>query len=310
MKKSLFLTILLVAFASTSASELLSNAKSFAAGGVGGVLSVLVGHPFDLVKVRMQNQRGTENKGTFETLRDIVSEEGVVGIYKGVGAPIVAVAPIWATSFWGFDVGMKLVRAIFNIPAAAPLPLPQLCLAGGFSALPAAVVMVPSERIKCILQMQDKDESKKKYKGMSDCFAQIYKESGIKGLYKGTALTLFRDIPACITYFGIYEIAKQKLMEAKGLASPGMGTALIAGALAGIGFWPVALPMDTLKSRYQTSVDGQYNNMGDVYKEVIEEDGIGGLFKGMGPAMIRAAPANGVSFLGAELTKKALSFIA
>ena len=67
--------------------------------------------------------------------------------------------------------------------------------------------------------------------------------------------------------------------------------------------------MDTLKSRYQTAEDGRYNNIFDVYNEVIKQDGIGGLFNGIGPAMIRSAPANAISFLGAEVTKKCLSFL-
>jgi hypothetical protein len=62
------------------------------------------------------------------------------------------------------------------------------------------------------------------------------------------------------------------------------------------------VPTDTLKSRYQSAED--------VYNEVMEEDGLPGLFSGMGPAMIRSAPANVVSFIGEEVTQKVLSFIA
>ena len=165
--------------------------------------------------------------------------------------------------------------------------------------------MVPSERIKCILQTQK--EGEKKYNGVADCTKKIYKESGMKGLYKGTTLTLMRDIPANIVYFGVYEIVKQAMKNNK--ASFG-ATALVAGAMAGVVFWPVALPMDTLKSRYQTAEQGHYKNIADVYDEVIKEGGVGGLFNGMGPAMIRSAPANAVSFLGAEVTKKLFAFIA
>jgi solute carrier family 25 carnitine/acylcarnitine transporter 20/29 len=279
-----------------------------------GVLSVLVGHPLDLVKVHMQTARNKDGKqqGTFRILGQIIRTEGVRGIYKGVGAPIVAVAPIWATSFWGFDTGIKLVRAFCNLSPQATLSLPQLCIAGAFSALPTALVMVPSERIKCILQMQQAGKEKK-YNGVMDCASQIYREKGIRrGLYKGTVLTLMRDIPANTVYFGVYELVKQGMASKAGLAGgpPSTLTALIAGAAAGIAFWPVALPMDTLKSRYQTAQDGQYDTIADVYNEIVEEDGIGGLFNGIGPAMIRSAPANAVSFLGAEVTKKILSFIA
>ena len=202
-----------------------------------GVCSVLVGHPFDLVKVRMQTDYNDKDnskdkpatkvkRGTFGTLKDILKKEGLPGLYRGVSAPMIAVAPIWAVSFWGFDTGDKLVRAAFGLSSSARLNILQLCIAGGFSALPTALVMVPCERIKCILQTQSD-----KYKGLSDCASQLYQQKGLAGLYKGTALTLMRDIPGNMVYFGVYELAKQRM-------GPGPAGALVAGALAGISFWP------------------------------------------------------------------------
>lgn len=237
---------------------------------------------------------------------EIVKQEGLAGLYRGVSAPLVAVAPIWAVSFWGFDSGDKIIRALASVPASRALNLPQLCFAGGFSALPTALVMVPAERIKCLLQIQQaqgtnsKGESKvKQYKGFGDCARQIYQQDGLKGLYKGMLLTLLRDVPGCMVYFGVYTVAKNALGD-----SP--VAALVSGALAGVSFWPVILPMDCLKSRYQTAPDGTYQNIGQVYTQLVEQQGVGGLFAGMGPAMIRSAPANAVSFVGAELTKTLL----
>jgi solute carrier family 25 carnitine/acylcarnitine transporter 20/29 len=216
---------------------------------------------------------------------------------------MVAVAPIWATSFWGFDAGDKLVRHFAGLPAGARLNLLQLCLAGGFSAFPTALVMVPCERIKCLLQTQQHGgggKRKQQYNGFRDCAVQLYKQSGLWGLYKGTALTLMRDVPGNMVYFGVYEVCKQTFGN-----SP--WAALAAGACAGISFWPVVLPADCLKSRYQTAPDGTYRNIGEAYHELVEEEGPAGFFRGIRPAMLRSAPANAVSFLGAELTKGALS---
>lgn len=81
--------------------------------------------------------------GTFGTLWQIVKTEGLGGLYRGVSAPLVAVAPIWAVSFWGFDRGDKMIRALCGVKPGAALTLPQLCFAGGISALPTALVMVP-----------------------------------------------------------------------------------------------------------------------------------------------------------------------
>lgn len=248
------------------------------------------------------------SKGTFATLLDIVKTEGVSGLYRGVSAPLAAVAPIWAVSFWGFDTGKLAAKLLWQLPAGQALNLPQLCFAGGFSALPTALVMVPAERIKCLLQIQQSeggkgDTKKKQYKGFGDCASQLYKESGLKGLYKGTTLTLMRDVPGCMVYFGVYTVAKNALGD-----SP--MAALVSGALAGVSFWPVILPMDCLKSRYQTAPDGTYKNIGQVYSQLVQEEGIEGFFAGMGPAMIRSMPANAISFLGAELTKSLLASFA
>ena len=269
--------------------------------------------------ISIKNGKPTKTQlGTFATLREIIRTEGVRGMYRGVSAPMVAVAPIWATSFWGFDTGVRLVRYFAGMSPDARLNVLQLCIAGGFSALPTALVMVPCERIKCILQTQQvqqqnqppgkkqqQTKNKMKYNGFVDCATQLYVESGIWGLYKGTALTLMRDVPGNMVYFGVYEVVKASLGNANAV-NPA-AAALLAGAAAGVSFWPVVLPMDCLKSRYQTAPSGKYNNIGDVYTELVREEGVGGFFRGIRPAMVRSAPANAVSFLGAEVTKTVLS---
>ena len=268
---------------------------------------MLVGHPFDLVKVRQQTEAKSKDKhtkGTIATLKEIAGKEGFAGLYRGVSAPMLAVAPIFAVSFWGFDTGDKLVRALLSVKTGANLNLMQLCLAGGFSALPTAIIMVPSERIKCLLQTQ----TKKYNAGFRDCASRVVEEEGLLGLYKGTTLTLLRDVPGNMIYFGVYEWAKRALSNNSNnaLLNPA-AAAFVAGALAGVAFWPFVLPMDCLKSRYQTAPDGTYTNIAQVYNHLVEEEGIGGMFRGIGPAMMRSAPANALSFLGAEMTKVAIS---
>ncbi len=75
-----------------------------------------------------------------------------------------------------------------------------------------------------------------KYKGAGDCAKQLYQESGLGGLYKGTLLTLMRDIPANVVYFAVYEVVKQGMMDRSGVTTPSTLMALTAGALAGVTF--------------------------------------------------------------------------
>ena len=59
----------------------LSGLRSLAAGGVGGVCSVLVGHPFDLVKVRLQTAEKGVYTGAIDVVKRAVAKEGLARVY-------------------------------------------------------------------------------------------------------------------------------------------------------------------------------------------------------------------------------------
>lgn len=295
------------------ASSAGSSVKSFISGGVGGIMAVLVGHPFDLVKVRMQTGTATgsgASSSVFGIMRQTLATEGMAGLYRGVSAPIVAVSPIYAVSFWGYDIGQRMVKMVRT--GDSPLTLTEISIAGGISALPTTVIMAPTERIKCLLQVQSHASGKPQYSGMTDCAMQVYREGGIRSVYKGTALTLMRDVPGSIAWFGTYEVMKKELTRLQGIEDPSKLSplaVLVAGGFAGMACWGVCIPPDVLKSRYQTAPDGKYSSLFDVYRTLVKEEGYGALFTGFRPAMIRAFPANAACFLGMEVAKSALSFL-
>lgn len=65
------------------------------------------------------------------------------------------------------------------------------------------------------------------------------------------------------------------------------------------------MPPDVIKSRLQSAPTGKYPGGGmQVFKELMAKEGVAGLFKGLGPAMIRAFPANAACFMGYEVAMK------
>ena len=60
-----------------ASKQTLSSFRSLIAGGVGGVCAVLVGHPFDLVKVRMQTAEKGVYSGAIDVVRKTVAREGL-----------------------------------------------------------------------------------------------------------------------------------------------------------------------------------------------------------------------------------------
>ena len=253
----------------------------------------------------------TAGKSVMGMFMNTFRTEGVRGLYRGVSAPLTAVTPLFAMSFWGYDMGQQLIRWTEDTPDDVNLTLAQKCLAGGLSAIPTTVITAPSERIKCLLQTQAQSATPK-YKGMMDCALGVYKIGGIRSLYRGTYATLLRDVPGSVAWFGMYEFVKLEMMKLQGMHDPSelsVSAVLTAGGLAGMACWVVSIPADVLKSRFQTAPDGMYASLWDVYKKLIKEEGVAGLFTGIRPALIRAFPANAACFFGMEVSRKLFSFL-
>jgi len=280
-----------------------SSLISFLSGGVGGIAAVVVGHPFDLVKVRLQaGTIDSSNGSVFRIMQRTVASEGIAGLYRGVSAPILAVSPIYAISFWGYDIGQQLVKMVRRDGDDSPVNLLEICCAGGMSALPTTAIMAPTERLKCLMQVESH-----KYSGIIDCARQVYRSGGISSLYKGTVLTLTRDIPGSVAWFGTYEVMKRELAKLQGVEKPTNFAIMVSGGLAGVACWGICIPPDTLKSRYQTAPEGRYKNIADVYRHIVMEEGHVGLFRGFRPAMARAFPANAACFYAMEISRSVLN---
>jgi solute carrier family 25 (mitochondrial carnitine/acylcarnitine transporter), member 20/29 len=287
--------------------------KSFLSGGFGGMALVLVGHPLDLIKVRMQTNSNSATLTISSAFKTIWNTDGLKGFYRGMMTPFIGVTPIFAVCFWGYDQGHRITKKYYEIlDASSPLNTGKLreeifsyqlkaaMFAGGFSALPTTLIMTPSERIKVLLQIQT--AGSEIYKGPLDVARKI----GLRNLYKGTVATLARDVPGSIAYFAAYEAAKHYMIIAqqkkteyteKSLSLP-IGSILLAGGLAGWANWIVAIPADVIKSRLQA--DTQNRSGLTILKELLHQDGLSALFRGLGPALVRSFPANAACFLGVE----------
>jgi solute carrier family 25 carnitine/acylcarnitine transporter 20/29 len=77
----------------------LQSLRALVAGGVGGLCAVVVGHPFDLVKVRLQTSEKGVYTGAMDVVRKTIAKEGLArGLYAGVSAPLVGVTPMCTVS--------------------------------------------------------------------------------------------------------------------------------------------------------------------------------------------------------------------
>jgi len=243
--------------------------------------------------------------GTLDCFKKTIKNEGFFGLYKGMAAPLVGVTPMFAICFLGFGVGKKL-----QTPSKpnGEYSLQQIFSAGLLAGVFTTAIMAPGERIKCLLQIQY-NTGGKKYNGAVDCAKQLYKEGGIRSVFKGTNATLLRDVPASGMYFMTYEWLKKVLRGSDENAPLSPLKTVLAGGTAGLANWFVALPIDIAKSRFQTAPEGKYRGLRDVYVELLRAEGIAALYKGFVPVVLRAFPANAACFLGYEVALKFLNLL-
>lgn len=148
-----------------------------------------------------------------------------------------------------------------------------------------------------------------KYGGPMDVARQVLRsEGGARGLFKGLAPTMAREVPGNAAMFGVYEAIKQFMAGGQDTSGLGRGSLMMAGGLAGAAFWGAVYPTDVVKSVIQVDDyrNPKFRGSVDAFRKILASEGVSGLYKGFGPAMARSIPANAACFLAYEMTRSAL----
>ncbi|KAJ1844486.1 hypothetical protein H4S02_007907 [Coemansia sp. RSA 2611] len=283
----------------------------FIAGTMGGWAQVVVGHPFDTIKVRMQTQPSPPvYASSMDCLRATLRGEGAAGLYKGVTSPLAGIGFCNAVVFAANGFFLRLLQS----GSTEPLTLGQKAMAGGLAGGVMSFLNCPVELLKVKLQTQYGAAAVpgyKPYTGVLNCGIRTFQERGITGLYRGLGITILRDIPSFWAYFGLYEGMKaafvyRRLGVADGSKSNGVEQ-FMAGGLAGISAWLGAYPQDVIKSRVQ--MDYKFKSARAAARALAQEAKGGNwriFFRGFGPTILRAFPANAATFVAYEWTVKSL----
>lgn len=154
-----------------------------------GCAGLLVGHPFDTVKVSLQTQdfRKPIYSGTFDCVKKIIQRDSFKGLYRGLSSPIASVSFINAILFGVYGNVQRR--------SAEPDSLSTHFMAGACSGLVQTFICSPMELVKSRLQVQNDLPTKVKHSGPMRCLNHIWKTEGIRGVYKGFGITVVRDVP-------------------------------------------------------------------------------------------------------------------
>lgn len=278
--------------ATTEDEQEVSFFHDFIAGGVAGSASVVVGHPMDTLKVRMQTAKGNPS---IMSLAIGSKYGGPATLFRGMGAPLSAACAVNALIFSSYGWSTRLYDQYPTDEYINSHVKAFTC--GSFAGLVQALVICPMEHVKCRLQIQETASSAAASPSLRTTLRGILTSGGrsanIPALYRGWWITCWREIPAFGAYFALYDIFKDSIQEtldqrnvketststtsmavenqeetainsnpttlATTVAEPDHNAAhtwfasAIAGGLTGALSWAMVYPFDVIKTQIQTA---------------------------------------------------------
>ncbi len=196
------------------------------AAAIAGIATGTATNPIWLVKTRLQLDkntasndptRGRQYRNSWDCIKQTVRHEGIKGLYRGLSASYLGVTE--STLQWVLYERLKLSLARREARRLADLAHKQSFLddaeawggkltAAAGAKLFAAVITYPHEVVRTRLRLAptvttETGTVQMKYTGLWQCFATVWKQEGMAGLYGGLTPHLMRVVPSAAIMFGM-----------------------------------------------------------------------------------------------------------
>jgi len=164
-------------------------------GGLAGAFANTICYPFDFARTRLASDL-KKGKGQFKGISDCivttVRNQGITGLYTG-----------WSVTVMGAFVYRAGQLGLFKtIQDMNPYKLDKGLIGGvsSFIAVTCARTAImpfnyPFDTVRRRMMLEsEKPRDARNYKGSLDCFAKVFKNEGVSGMYKGMIPELFRGV--------------------------------------------------------------------------------------------------------------------
>lgn len=253
-------------------------------------------------------------KETCQILALVHRNEGIRGLFRGLGPNLVGVVPARSINFFTYGNGKNLIAHYFNGgEESAWVHLSAATVAG----IITSTATNPIWLIKTRLQL-DKSAAaeggavaKRQYKNSLDCIRQVVRKEGFRSLYKGMSASYLGVTESSLQWV-LYEQAKSALArrEQRILLSgrektttdhivDWTGNFLSAGSaklVAALLTYPHEVARTRLRQAPEPGTAPKYTGLFQCLKLVAREEGLIGLYGGMTPHLMRTVPSAAIMF--------------
>lgn len=282
-------------------------------------ISTFAGYPLDSLKSRLQTQKNPISVPRIALL--VYREEGIVGFYRGLWIPLMTISFVRAASFTIYTRTKEFFRDHHLVDHSKLL---GCSVVGGIGGAMAGSLIsfgsAPFELVKVRRQLEYMIAEKKGVKltkppSTAAAVRDIFKASGIFGLYTGFYLHFLRDTAGTALYFLEYDGMRHLLGRyPSGEQGPTPAwlpihaslVPFVCGSLSGVTSWALIYPMDVVKTKVQQrALAGEmYRSPGETLHRLIRGPdpknpkpliaGIARIYRGLGVSALRSVTTHGL----------------
>jgi solute carrier family 25 carnitine/acylcarnitine transporter 20/29 len=255
-------------------------------GAVFGASSVIVGHPWDTIKTKLQAQREYMGNATvILTCIDTWKKEGLLGFYRGAIPPFFGSIMFRSLQFSIFESVYDLCKDYqtlkLEIPGTFGLQ-PRVILGGFVASVVRSVIECPIEYAKVKRQTGQTWEYHKAYKGFPTLLCRT---TGMLTM----ALSIIDSLRRNTNWYQHW-----------------WGQFLVGGVSASVS-WIIIWPIENVKNMIQAETKGVGTTPKEKIKWIINAHGVSGLYRGIVPGVTGVFLRSGVSMYCMQLTNRKLT---
>jgi len=264
-------------------------------------------YPLDYIRTRLQSQDGTVHT-QLRGVRDIMRQEGVAGLYRGVVMAVSSHSIGWGCYLTLFRTLQGRIRNVTGQDTTSG-DFAAACVA----AATTATIVTPLNLVKTRTQLHD--VAGQKHKGILATFRAVTAENGWRALFRGLGPQILLSFHTTIQV-ALYECLSRALWGERGKKDAPMMKVAIASALSKSVAVVACNPLEVCRTRMQdernkTRFITSTNHFGfkstfQLLRHIYATEGTRGMYRGTAVNVLRVIPTTVVAFIAYE---KCLSVI-
>ncbi|KAH9482977.1 Peroxisomal nicotinamide adenine dinucleotide carrier [Psilocybe cubensis] len=296
------------------------------AGAAGGIVAMTATYPLIFLSTRAAVETKKEQKSTYQAIIDIIKREGVLGLYSGLDSSLLGIAVTNGVYYYFYERSREAILRTRTGGSKALSTLESMLtglIAGSATTIISNPIWVIQTSQAVRTMGSDGNTTVTKKLGFLETVQSILAKDGIGALWRGIGPALVLVINPIIQYTAFEQLKNFLITRrtAKLRAAAGAATAVavltdmdffVLGALSKLVATSITYPYIVVKSRLQAGSANalRYKSSIDGLLTILKEEGIEGLYKGIGSKIVQSVLTAAILFAGQrrifEITKASL----